>query len=381
MKDTLNLLEHVSLITKKYADLAEYTGENFNVFNILNIFASEINHSAFIANLLNTKGKHGQKNIFLKLFIEEIQNLFEEKSKLETFKFSTSHAVIEKHIGRIDYDTNEGGRIDVFITDGINNLIIENKIWAGDQPNQLIRYNNVYKGTPIVYLTLHGQEPRNYSKGNLEVGKDFICVSYETHIKSWLEKCIKEMANKPIIRETLNQYLHLVKQLTNQTQNNSMAQDLLDLIFRNEYNFNSAKEIVKVLNERETHLEKILEQLSAISNEEIIAINTSIKSVFPEGYLKIVKKWTQTGMGKVMRFDLIIDQEGGKHQTSINIQLYIHEYQIQKKVYTSDKMIEEKLHAELLSNQIESYYDLQKSKDEIYNDINDLITTILNIFK
>lgn len=30
--------------------------------------------------------------------------------------------------------------IDIYITDGRKHLIIENKIWAGDQPNQLQRY-------------------------------------------------------------------------------------------------------------------------------------------------------------------------------------------------------------------------------------------------
>ena len=60
-----NLLSNVSLINKKYDDLAEYTGENFNVFNILGVYSSELSHSNFIANLLNVKGKHGQKDILI----------------------------------------------------------------------------------------------------------------------------------------------------------------------------------------------------------------------------------------------------------------------------------------------------------------------------
>ena len=38
------------------------------------------------------------------------------------------------------------------------------------------------------------------------------------------------MANKPIIRESLNQYLVLVKQLTNQSTNNKMKEEIINLL-------------------------------------------------------------------------------------------------------------------------------------------------------
>lgn len=220
-----NLLEHTNLIRKKYDEFAEYTGENFNVFSILGLYSHELSHSTFIGNLLNAKGKHGQKDVFLKLFIEEVKELFQDKSQLENFETSKSFVITEKYTGN--------GYIDIFITNGRNSIIIENKVWAGDQHQQLVRYNEFEKNAPIIYLTLDGKEPDNLSKGNLKVTEDFICVSYKEHIVNWLEKCIKEMANKPIIRETLNQYLNLVKQLTNQTTNNKMGQEVIDIILKN----------------------------------------------------------------------------------------------------------------------------------------------------
>lgn len=237
-----NLLEKVNLIRQKYDDLAEYTGENFNVFDILGVYQHELKHSAFIGNLLNVKGKHGQKDVFLKLFIDEIKDISENNVSLEDFITAQSRAIIEMHDGRVNLADDEGGRIDIFITDGRNELLIENKIWAGDQEKQLSRYYRANRF--IIYLTLDGKEPGLASCGDLKLGEQFICVSYKEHIVNWLEKCIKEMANKPIIRETLNQYLYLVKQLTNQTPNNKMSSEIIDLMLRNENSLTSAK-IVK----------------------------------------------------------------------------------------------------------------------------------------
>jgi len=63
-----NLLYQVNAITAKYKKVIDLTGENFNIFRILKVESSEVKtHSAFIAELLNPNGSHGQKDTFLKL--------------------------------------------------------------------------------------------------------------------------------------------------------------------------------------------------------------------------------------------------------------------------------------------------------------------------
>lgn len=62
-----NLLSQVGIIKKKYDDLAEYTGENYNIFNVLNIYGDELSHSAVIGDLLNAKGKSWTKRHFFKI--------------------------------------------------------------------------------------------------------------------------------------------------------------------------------------------------------------------------------------------------------------------------------------------------------------------------
>jgi hypothetical protein len=229
------LLQNVAIIQKKYKDLAEYSGEHYNVFDILGVRSNELSHSLILTNLLDAKGKHGQKDVFLKLFLEQINNRFKEEphsyyNYLKNFNTSNSTANKEIYVGGVNFDLAEGGRVDIVITSGDQNIIIENKIYAGDQDQQLIRYNNHFKNHPIIYLTLDGSEPSEISKGSLVLNKDFICCSYQYDIKEWLEKCIKEMVNKPFIRETLNQYLILIQQLTNQSNNNKMSEEIRNLI-------------------------------------------------------------------------------------------------------------------------------------------------------
>ncbi|HJS00641.1 MAG TPA: PD-(D/E)XK nuclease family protein, partial [Flavobacterium sp.] len=245
-KNIEHLLYNVAIIEKKYDDLAEITGEHYNIFDILGKRSDELSHSSILSNLLNTKGKHGQKDLFLKLFIEIIKNGFITDEKkvqfFKDFKTETSKAETEKFTGKVDYIAEQGGRIDILVNNGNSNLIIENKVYAGDQPLQLVRYNEFDKNAPILYLTLDGKEPKDISKGNLKKGIDYCCISYQVEIANWIEQCIEKTANKPIIRETLNQYLNLIKSLTNQSTNNNMSEEIKDLIKRD---FKSANEIVK----------------------------------------------------------------------------------------------------------------------------------------
>jgi hypothetical protein len=232
-----NLLNQINLIQKKYDDLAEYTGEKYNIFEILGVKNDELSHSAIIGNLLNINGKHGQKDIFLNLFLEEIKDKFIDESRNRIINnFDTENVIleIEKHVGKVNFDSNSGGRIDIILKDkNNNNIIIENKIYANDQYQQLLRYNEYDKKAPILYLTLNGKEPMPDSKGVLELGMEFICISYQTEIKNWLEKCIKEMVNKPFIRETLNQYLFTIDSLTNQIFSNKNKMEITKIIKEN----------------------------------------------------------------------------------------------------------------------------------------------------
>ena len=68
-----SILEQVRVLKAKYDERAEVTGENFNVFSILHMESDEVKtHSAIIAELLNPRGSHSQRTLFLKLFLEKL---------------------------------------------------------------------------------------------------------------------------------------------------------------------------------------------------------------------------------------------------------------------------------------------------------------------
>ena len=221
-----NLLGQVNDVIKRYKKIDELTGENFNVFRILKLESSEVRmHSAFIAELLNPNGSHGQKDNFLILFVKQF--CF-KGNQIDT---ASCRVKVEDYIGPMNEGKTEGGRIDITIKDKHENfIIIENKIYAGDQEHQLARYFKHANTADIIYLTLEGSSPSEKSRGTLVDGENYKCYSYKNHLLDWLELCRKEVAVFPIVREAITHYINLIKHLTNQTQNQNMQEELSDLL-------------------------------------------------------------------------------------------------------------------------------------------------------
>lgn len=238
-----NINEHINLLTavkgliEKYDEVARIKGDNFNVFQILKLTQYEVRtHSAFLAELLNPNGSHGLGDTFLRIFIQEVDYL--------EFKTDNVSVQVEKRVGKIDNDYTIGGNIDIIISNSENAIIIENKIYAGDQKNQLLRYQNYamsqkYKSYKLYYLTLDGKE--YISQENSPI-VNYTSISYKQNIINWLQQCIKETYAQPIIRETLNQYINLIKHLTHQTMSNEMSNQIIELILKTN-SFKAAKEI------------------------------------------------------------------------------------------------------------------------------------------
>ena len=200
------LLATTSLLRSKHEAHAAASGQNFNLFQVLGREADEVGtHSAILAELLRPKGSHGQGAVFAWLFAKRLRV---DGAKLEDAQVWTEAS----------FDSY--GRLDILLQSREREtcVVIENKIYADDQPGQLERYRNYvrdlgWRHSRVVYLTLHGDEPTKQSLGGLKP-EDVMCMSYESDVIEWLDDCIKEVARVPQIREILAHYQALLRKLT-----------------------------------------------------------------------------------------------------------------------------------------------------------------------
>ena len=244
------MLSQVSSLRRTQQKLALLSGENFNVFRILKMESKEVGtHSAFLGELLNPAGSHGMKDTFLKLFIEQI--VFPE------FNTEGAKLVVEKYIGQIDADYLQGGRIDIYLESKGEYLFIENKIYAIDQRNQLLRYHKHNRKARLLYLTLNGDE---YAGGSddMQSEKHYHRLSYQKDITRWLDRCHQAAAAHPIVRETIVQYIYLVNHLTGRTPNNFMKEETKQLILGDSASYESAWDCKQMIEELEREVPKLV---------------------------------------------------------------------------------------------------------------------------
>ena len=234
------LLEKLKILNMKYAKLNENNSDKFNIFSILLKSSDEVNlHSKFIYELINPNGSHQQNETFLNLFIQEINSENSEKIIIEPL---------------IAY--REKNNIDILLKSKNQAIIIENKIYTEDHSNQLSKYLTLIEKEgylkekiSLIYLTLFNEEP------NEKKVKDIVInITYETNIINWIELCIKEVATIPTLRETLVQYLMLIKKLTNQSQNKGYLMEIKDILLKDD-NLKLALDMQEAIKEAKIELQ------------------------------------------------------------------------------------------------------------------------------
>lgn len=269
MENIEALLKKVGEIVKRYEEEDRKTGRKFNVYSIAGIERDEVKtHSRMIAELLDPKGSHGQGDLFLKLFLER----FLEKSEIEN---------TDKVQVYVETNYGNNGRVDIEIILNNRYIIIENKIDAGDQPEQLKRYSDIAENVKkyakdkysLLYLTKYGREPSeeslksntsnnsiqrvpngtNEDSATWKKGDEYIdlrLISYREDIRNWIEECIKQSVFIPNIRDGLTQYLSLVKRITG-VEKTFIKEHLVELLFKDQKNLEYAREIIVVCDTNE----------------------------------------------------------------------------------------------------------------------------------
>ena len=217
--------------------------DTFNVFSVLRSESDEVNlHSRFLSALLDWKSADGgRKNLddFLRC-VADVQNFHEDGVLVE----------------------RERDNIDILVTNNSRQaVVIENKIWAGDQPKQLQRYHGIlkrqgYREVHLRYLTPDGHDPSEDSSGEVEYEN----LAYrDDKFQNWLRRCQQRAYDEPGLRESIAQYLRLVQRLTGTDYSEAYMDALVQLCLRDN-NFILVRDLKEAMDKARIRLLRTLWQ-------------------------------------------------------------------------------------------------------------------------
>jgi hypothetical protein len=242
-----NFLSKLSVLDYKYR-LLEKDKEQFNIFTALHKERDEVRlHSRFISVLLSPESKHNKNHTFLKLFLKTLS--------IENFDIENAKVYPN------EYQKSEFNEIDILIINRISKqaIIIENKIDAGDSNHEdrgqlegyfelIHKLENIPKeNIKVFYLTLDGHLPSSGSLGKYEILEKINgrTIDYEHEIQDWLALCLNECIFQPYLRESIIQYINLIKQMTNDNTNIQERLEIRSLISSSNENMISAKLLIE----------------------------------------------------------------------------------------------------------------------------------------
>ena len=252
------------LLKEAYEKSKDYLYEDSSRYNLLSIIEKDRDeahvHSKVIYSLLSQNWGKKDKETFLTLFLKEIgiedEIIYNEKWEVSREKV-------------FDLDTIKG-RLDFEIKSKDYIYIIEMKIDAGDQPEQLMRYQKFakeqHKKYKIFYLTLDGHNASKKSIGeeeNLEENQkvEYINISFKEEILNWLGKCLKLVKGKENKSACINQYIASINKILGEKEIR-----IKDNILKSSEDIKAAISIYKKLNE---DLQKVLKNFFEELNKEL----------------------------------------------------------------------------------------------------------------
>ena len=248
-----NFLDKAKIILDQQKE-EKSKGSELNIFTILNKETDEEStHCRFIYELLSPEGSHNQGDKFLRLFFKNVLGINEEN-------FPTGYVAVRREVC-----LTSDSRLDLMIDTDSCCYLIEAKINAGEQPEQIKRYcewaEKRGKGYSMYFLTLDGHVSNTADK------YECACISFETHIIKWLKECkkIPEISNIPTLIGAIEQYLQLLNKLTSKETKN--MNELNSLIKNN----------IKIAQD-------ISEQLPIVKGEMVGQVLRDIESYILEEY-------------------------------------------------------------------------------------------------
>ena len=207
---------NIAQALRNLAGARSKTAQGFNIFEITGHAHLEVEtHSRFLAHLLDPSETHGQGGLFLGGFLSRLRG----------------NTAVPRPDGywwvAAEYST-DFGRLDILLRHRHEPffVVIENKIYASDQPGQLVRYWQwLCEQGPggqkhLVYLTPAGTEPTELSfdhpsaspKMKREARARVQCMSYRGDLAPQWNGLINEIAC-PEVKAVVRQYIRTIGDL------------------------------------------------------------------------------------------------------------------------------------------------------------------------
>ena len=277
------------LLQEAYEKSKDYLYEDSSRYNLLSIIEKDRDeahiHSKIIYNLLSQNWEKKDKETFLTLFLKEIgiedENIYDKNWEVTREK-------------AFDLDTIKG-RLDFEIKSKDCIYIIEMKIDAGDQPEQLIRYQKFakeqHKKYKIFYLTLDGHNASKKSIGeeeNLEENEkvEYINISFQGEILNWLENCLKLVEGKENKSACISQYIASINKILGEKDTK-----IKDNILKSTEDIKTAITIYEKLNDKlQKVLKNFFEELNKKLKNKLKDITS--KPIYNESYIKDYYNYT-----------------------------------------------------------------------------------------
>lgn len=276
-------------------------------------------HSRFITILLDPRASHGLEDIYLRHFLSIVGVEFNYKlESLETYP-NESCSTEYKNMDILLIDRQEK-----------NAIIIENKIYASDsnheKEGQLERYYRtiIEEGIPsksisVIYLSLDREGPSiesvNTSKLYPELSEKVISINYNKEILKWLNECIKESSNKPLIRETIIQYYNLIEKMVNNVSEKQID-ELMEVIGRHPDNLRGMQLLINSLQQiQEKSIWKFWSELIEVFEKNHFLIRKPISSqdcqrFFSNGLKSKKNFFLEITSNKGLRLTVNVDYQG-----------------------------------------------------------------------